>query len=96
MYNFIKASQIKISENSNSKKDERDKDELSICCIQEPLAPLAEPDSESPGSELPPSEVGEILDAEREHELEQEVETQVTQEEHGEAKSNDVCPWEDE
>ncbi|CAH1104304.1 unnamed protein product, partial [Psylliodes chrysocephalus] len=82
-------------ENSYSKKDERDKDELSICCIQEPLAPLAEPDSESPGSELPPSEVGEILDAEREHELEQEVETQVTQEEHGEAKSNDVCPWED-
>ncbi|XP_044753943.1 regulator of G-protein signaling 7 isoform X2 [Coccinella septempunctata] len=40
----------------------------------EPLAPLAEPDSESPASELPPSEVH--LDEE--------------------AKSNDVCPWEDE
>lgn len=35
-----------------------------------PMAPLAEPDSESPASEMPP-------------ELE-------------EAKSNDVCPWEDE
>lgn len=45
---------------------------------QEPLAPLAEPDSESPASELPPSEpITEV-----------EIET--------EAKSNDVCPWEDE
>lgn len=36
-----------------------------------PMAPLAEPDSESPASEMPP-ELSE------------------------EAKSNDVCPWEDE
>ncbi|CAG9860594.1 unnamed protein product [Phyllotreta striolata] len=77
---------------SNTRKDE--KDELSIYCIQEPMAPLAEPDSESPGSELPPSEVGEML--EREQEVEQgECEGQVAQEQ-GEAKANDVCPWEDE
>lgn len=38
-----------------------------------PLAPLAEPDSESPASELPPESSAQI-----------------------EAKSNDVCPWEDE
>ncbi|KAL3270194.1 hypothetical protein HHI36_009250 [Cryptolaemus montrouzieri] len=44
--------------------------------IIEPLAPLAEPDSESPASELPPSEVAVVEDEE--------------------AKSNDVCPWEDE
>lgn len=37
----------------------------------QPLAPLAEPDSESPGSEVPPDTLEE-------------------------AKSNDVCPWEDE
>lgn len=43
--------------------------------IAEPLAPLAEPDSESPASELPPSEVQQVDE---------------------EAKSNDVCPWEDE
>lgn len=48
------------------------------CSQQEPLAPLAEPDSESPASELPPSEpIAEV-----------EIES--------EAKSNDVCPWEDE
>ncbi|KAG5890629.1 hypothetical protein JTB14_020333 [Gonioctena quinquepunctata] len=47
-------------------------------CSQEPLAPLAEPDSESPASEFPPSEPGDQLEGE------------------GEAKSNDVCPWEDE
>ncbi|KAJ8937019.1 hypothetical protein NQ314_012101, partial [Rhamnusium bicolor] len=46
---------------------------------QEPLAPLAEPDSESPASEFPPSEPGECAEGEGE----------------GEAKSNDVCPWED-
>lgn len=40
---------------------------------QPPLAPLAEPDSESPASELPPDSSAQI-----------------------EAKSNDVCPWEDE
>lgn len=39
----------------------------------QPLAPLAEPDSESPASELPPEPSPEP-----------------------EAKSNDVCPWEDE
>ncbi|KAJ8958383.1 hypothetical protein NQ317_002482 [Molorchus minor] len=47
---------------------------------REPLAPLAEPDSESPASEFPPSETGEAVEGEGE----------------GEAKSNDVCPWEDE
>jgi hypothetical protein len=45
---------------------------------QEPLAPLAEPDSESPASELPPSEPVTEVEADTE------------------AKSNDVCPWEDE
>lgn len=43
------------------------------CSSQQPLAPLAEPDSESPASEQPPEPIPEA-----------------------EAKSNDVCPWEDE
>ncbi|XP_076265503.1 uncharacterized protein LOC143199517 isoform X2 [Rhynchophorus ferrugineus] len=60
----------------------------------EPKAPLAEPDSESPASELPPSEIAIEEDA-----------TPVTEQtpkptpdsgEDGEARSNDVCPWEDE
>lgn len=42
--------------------------------INQPLAPLAEPDSESPASEQPP----------------EPIQSEV------EAKSNDVCPWEDE
>lgn len=46
----------------------------------EPMAPLAEPDSESPASEFPPSEPGENLDGDAA----------------GETKSNDVCPWENE
>ncbi|KAJ8913835.1 hypothetical protein NQ315_003744 [Exocentrus adspersus] len=57
--------------------DREKKIEEVACCSQEPLAPLAEPDSESPASEFPPSEPGEA-------------------EAEGEAKSNDVCPWEDE
>ncbi|XP_045474787.1 regulator of G-protein signaling 7 isoform X5 [Harmonia axyridis] len=50
----------------------------------EPLAPLAEPDSESPASELPPSEVAE------------EVAVAAAVGDDAEARSNDVCPWEDE
>lgn len=57
---------------------EREEEAAAVAgCSQEPLAPLAEPDSESPASEFPPSEPGEV-------------------EGEGEAKSNDVCPWEDE
>ncbi|CAG9817047.1 unnamed protein product [Phaedon cochleariae] len=49
---------------------------------KKPMAPLAEPDAESPCSEQPPSEPGDELLREGDAE--------------GEAKSNDVCPWEDE
>ncbi|XP_030746134.1 uncharacterized protein LOC115874968 [Sitophilus oryzae] len=62
----------------------------------EAKAPLAEPDSESPASEMPPSEIA----AEEEHGKAQgKEETKKRKSETGEgdeAKSNDVCPWEDE
>ncbi|XP_019870595.2 regulator of G-protein signaling 11 isoform X2 [Aethina tumida] len=50
--------------------------------LPEPLAPLAVPDSESPASEAPPSELGEATGGQEGADAE--------------AKSNDVCPWEDE
>lgn len=62
----------------DEEEKEKEEDAAAVAgCSQEPLAPLAEPDSESPASEFPPSEPGEA-------------------EGEGEAKSNDVCPWEDE
>lgn len=54
--------------------EQKEEDEPEASCSQ-PLAPLAEPDAESPGSEIPP-----------------EPEPSPDPE----AKSNDVCPWEDE
>lgn len=50
--------------------------------VQEPLAPLAEPDSESPTTEFAPSEP---------EDKDEKKEEQATNE-----KVNDVCPWEDE
>ncbi|XP_057656711.1 uncharacterized protein LOC130894131 isoform X1 [Diorhabda carinulata] len=79
---------------SELEEKEENVSEITICMIQEPLAPLAEPDSESPGSELPPSEIGETLEIEA-----GDIETENIEEqdqEQAEAKSNDVCPWEDE
>lgn len=50
--------------------------------VPEPLAPLAEPDSESPTTEFAPSEP-EDKDEKKEEQASDE-------------KGNDVCPWEDE
>ncbi|CAH1995643.1 unnamed protein product [Acanthoscelides obtectus] len=63
----------------------------------EPLAPLAEPDSsESPGSELPP-ELPPVEAAQQEASAEQQqTPAQAGDVAEGEAKTNDVCPWEDE
>lgn len=61
---IISVSSVADAENPSEEKGEE------AAPVIVPLAPLAEPDSESPASEMPP-----------------EVE---------EAKSNDVCPWEDE
>ncbi|XP_050501457.1 regulator of G-protein signaling 9 isoform X1 [Diabrotica virgifera virgifera] len=86
--------EIPNEEVSDFENKEEKENELSICTIQEPLAPLAEPDSESPGSEIPPSEFGEALEAEAgEAENDQ---NQDQEQDQAEAKSNDVCPWEDE
>lgn len=52
---------------------------------QEPKAPLAEPDSESPGSEVPP-----------EPNREGKEEKKPSEGEDDETKNDDVCPWEDE
>lgn len=58
---------ISVSSVADDSADERPSELYEAGCSQ-PLAPLAEPDCESPASELPDAE----------------------------AKSNDVCPWEDE
>ncbi|CAH0555392.1 unnamed protein product [Brassicogethes aeneus] len=64
--------------------------EETVVAAAEPLAPLAVPDSESPASEVPPSEISE--------EVPEAAESTTTSAGDGEveAKSNDVCPWEDE
>ncbi|XP_019762255.2 regulator of G-protein signaling 11 isoform X1 [Dendroctonus ponderosae] len=60
--------------------------------IDKPKAPLAEPDCESPGSELQPSEVIAHADSSS-----SEVRTGSKHEvEVDETKNTDVCPWEDE
>ncbi|XP_050304504.1 regulator of G-protein signaling 11 isoform X2 [Anthonomus grandis grandis] len=60
-------------------------------------APLAEPDSESPASELPPSEItlteGENAGAAA---AEGEQASKVKEGEEDEGRNTDVCPWEDE
>lgn len=59
---------------------------------QEPKAPLAEPDSESPASELPPSEI-----AAGDEEVEgDDAKKPKAEGEEDEARNTDVCPWEDE
>lgn len=58
----------------------------SVVTNQEPKAPLAEPDSESPGSEVPPSEPNR----------DGKEEKKPSEGEDDEAKNDDVCPWEDE
>lgn len=62
---------ISVSSVADVEKSSEEKGEEAAAPIIVPMAPLAEPDSESPASEMPP----ELLE---------------------EAKSNDVCPWEDE
>lgn len=62
---------ISVSSVADVEKSSEEKGEEAAAPVIVPLAPLAEPDSESPASEMPP----ELLE---------------------EAKSNDVCPWEDE
>lgn len=64
---IISVSSVAEVENPGNEKGEG---ASAVTSVVVPMAPLAEPDSESPASEMPP-------------ELE-------------EAKSNDVCPWEDE
>lgn len=59
-----------VEDSSEDDDDDVGKEAAAPPPVVVPMAPLAEPDSESPASEMPP-------------ELE-------------EAKSNDVCPWEDE
>lgn len=61
---------------------------------QEPKAPLAEPDSESPASELPPSEIA-AGDEEVVNEGDEAKKPKAEGEE-DEARNTDVCPWEDE
>ncbi|XP_060527624.1 regulator of G-protein signaling 11 isoform X2 [Cylas formicarius] len=73
---------------------ERDEPSPIASCSQEPMAPLAEPDSESPASELPPSEI--VATAGEEQEEDGDFNKAKEGKEVGEAKSNDVCPWEDE
>nr|CAI5842574.1 unnamed protein product [Callosobruchus analis] len=63
----------------------------------EPLAPLAEPDSsESPGSELPPELPPAEIVPQDSSPAEQRTPTVTGDVAEGEAKTNDVCPWEDE
>ncbi|XP_066248260.1 regulator of G-protein signaling 7 isoform X1 [Euwallacea similis] len=61
---------------------------------QEPKAPLAEPDSESPASELPPSEIVAPGDLESSDEPKEDKKHGDGEED--EANNADVCPWEDE
>nr|XP_023025500.1 uncharacterized protein LOC111513515 [Leptinotarsa decemlineata] len=67
----------KCEQDLNEDLEKKEKEDIAGYS-QEAKAPLAEPDSESPASEFPPSEPEDHLDG------------------GGEAKSNDVCPWEDE
>ncbi|CAG9761083.1 unnamed protein product [Ceutorhynchus assimilis] len=70
--------------------------------MQEPKAPLAEPDIESPATELPPSEMPvtneDVALAECVTDCENDEATTVkpSEGEDDEARNTDVCPWEDE
>lgn len=80
--------QIFIPEGGNSDEPSSSQvvqDSPAVATNQEPKAPLAEPDSESPGSEVPP-----------EPNREGKEEKKPSEGEDDEPKNDDVCPWEDE
>ncbi|KAL1494809.1 hypothetical protein ABEB36_010345 [Hypothenemus hampei] len=63
---------------------------------EEGKAPLAEPDSESPASELPPMEIPDETTDDNALLLPPDREQAESVTEDSEARNTDVCPWEDE